>query len=645
MESIDPGHYLVALILPLKEDYEIAVKLLDNLFVQRSLHSSGTEYTLGRAGPHHLVLAAGLDNASAAELVATVVPDLLKEYPFIRAGFLVGVGAMAPRGGLAQAGNIVVGMPQGYESGLVQFDAERSWRLHVMGHWRKPPLFMNRAVDDTLSPQGRHEWRAYFDKHLSAMMASSNEPIDANTAGNVDFSTEATHAPDPSPWFNLTQGAPVVLKGRVGSSSKSVSDSELLQRLASDSGILCFETAAAGLQERLPLVVVCGISQRDPSPHQQENDSKHASAYAMFLARHRKSSELAKAARVGYIFIHRPLSLEGSSFRLLQLHRGIGSPIQCSMFEAYLNDAENLIEYEALSYAWGDSQGGEIINVDGQVLQITRSLHGALQHLRGGNKDRILWADAICIDQTNIMERGHQVAQMGTIYSLARNAIVWLGSVSESATSLLSALGSLQKKVALRRFDQWQPRDDRWKQAWEELHGRDTSGGQFHHQLIDGLEELTRKSWFSRVWILQEVAKATSAQIHCSSGTISAKFLALAPWLLGYDISQQPQAVLDIFPGPSRQWSWWAERRTLWDLPRRFQNCQATDPRDRVYALLGIASDMAEGAIQPDYSRSEHQVLRDTCNYLFGEERFDELSGPQGIKDLQQDLPKWAEVF
>ncbi|RSL60807.1 hypothetical protein CEP53_005308 [Fusarium sp. AF-6] len=158
MESTDPEHYPVALILPLRGDYETAVKLLDECFTQRSLHSSGAEYTLGQTGPHHVVLVTGLSKTSAADSVASVVPDLLKEYPFIRAGFLVGVGAIAPSEGLAQAGDIVVGMPQDYESGLVQFDADKARRektLHTMGHWQKPPPFVGQAIDDTLSTQGR----------------------------------------------------------------------------------------------------------------------------------------------------------------------------------------------------------------------------------------------------------------------------------------------------------------------------------------------------------------------------------------------------------------------------------------------------------------------------------------------------------
>lgn len=609
MESTDPEHYQVALVLPMKTDYETAVKLLDECFAQRSLDSSGAEYSLGKAGSHHLVLVTGLSNVSAAESVASVVPDLLKEYPSIRAGFLIGVDAVSASD---EPVRVVVGMPQGHESALVQFDADKSRcekRLHIMGHLPKPPLFVNPAVDDTLSTRGRDEWHMYLDKHLPTM-SHSNEPK--------------------------------VRKGRVGSSNTALRDPELLQRLASDNGILCFETAAANVQSRLPLVVVCGVNQGDPSLSRQENANKLAAAYAMFLARHLKPAGLAKGVRLGQLFNHQPFSLGGSTIRLLRLHGGTDYPIQCSMFEAHLRDQHGPMDYEALSYAWGSGDTCEMINVDGRVLYIKNSLYGALQHLRHRRTDRILWADAICIDQSNIMERGHQVAQMGTIYKKATNVIVWLGSVETDAGLLISALRNLQLKVSPQPIWQWQPGDDRWRVAWEELHGGDISGGPSHLRLINGLRELMAKSWFTRVWILQEVANARSAQIQCSAGTIDAMLLALAPRLLGDSIPEQPQAVLEIFPGLPRKSSWWAKDRTLGALLWKFRHCQATDPRDRVYALLGIASDMANGAIEPDYSKSEYQILGDTCSYLFDEEQFARLWGPRRIEELQRELPTWA---
>lgn len=85
------------------------------------------------------------------------------------------------------------------------------------------------------------------------------------------------------------------------------------------------------------------------------------------------------------------------------------------------------MEYEALSYTWGSAHKQYDIEISGNTLPITENLHLALQHLRHPEEDRILWIDAICIDQDNVGERGHQVRQMASIYERVVRAIIWLG--------------------------------------------------------------------------------------------------------------------------------------------------------------------------------------------------------------------------
>ncbi|KAM0428514.1 hypothetical protein ACHAPT_006874 [Fusarium lateritium] len=543
MESTDPVNYQVALILPQRSDYEAAVKLLDLSFDPPSLPSSGAEYALGKVGPHHLVLVTGRETTTTADSVASLVPDLLNEYPSIRAGFLVGVGAIAPSDGLAQAGDIVLGVPQGYESGMVQFDADKSrhqQRLHVTGRWAKPPGSVEEVIDYTLSPQGCDEWRDYLAKHLPTMTHSNEEAVHASPSNEITLPSVFP------PQVNSMQGAPKVLKGRVASSSEPLSDLVLLRKLGSDSGILCFETAAAKLRGHLPLVTICGVTGTTARLERQEGASKVASAYAMFLACQLNPIRLAHGLCLGQLFHHRPLSLERPSFRLLRLEPGTGSKLHCSMFEAYLDDPDMLIEYEVLSYARDDNATRHAIYVDGQTLPVPDNLYGALHHLHGRDQPSILWEDAICIDQSNVTERGHQVAQMGSIYEKANRVIIWLGSVGEDARLLISTLKSLQQQTSSRPFRTWQYRDSLWKQAWEEIHGGDVPQARLR-RLAKGLEELTEKPWFKRTCIIQEVAMARSGQIRCSAGAVKAGIFALAPWLLGCSGSQQSQ--LALLPG------------------------------------------------------------------------------------------------
>lgn len=95
------------------------------------------------------------------------------------------------------------------------------------------------------------------------------------------------------------------------------------------------------------------------------------------------------------------IDLATDAIRLARLLRGDqGEPIKCEIFETYLHQVEG-VPYEALSYVWGTRQSEEMILLDGCLFEGTRNLYEALAHLRRPDEDRILWIDAICIDQSH----------------------------------------------------------------------------------------------------------------------------------------------------------------------------------------------------------------------------------------------------
>jgi hypothetical protein len=82
-----------------------------------------------------------------------------------------------------------------------------------------------------------------------------------------------------------------------------------------------------------------------------------------------------------------------TSFRVLELLPGQeGDPVSCLLHHL---DWSNLLEYEAISYAWGDANDIERVICQGRELEVTRNLHSGLNHLRLQDRSRILWADAI----------------------------------------------------------------------------------------------------------------------------------------------------------------------------------------------------------------------------------------------------------
>lgn len=97
---------------------------------------------------------------------------------------------------------------------------------------------------------------------------------------------------------------------------------------------------------------------------------------------------------------HNRIDLARDAIRLLRLLKGSeGQPIRCELFETYLDKAKGM-DYEALSYVWGTGQTSDKIWLDGYPFKVTKNLYKALEHLRRLNEDRLLWVDAICIDQS-----------------------------------------------------------------------------------------------------------------------------------------------------------------------------------------------------------------------------------------------------
>ncbi|KAL3426540.1 HET domain-containing protein [Phlyctema vagabunda] len=136
--------------------------------------------------------------------------------------------------------------------------------------------------------------------------------------------------------------------------------------------------------------------------------------------------DLVSINRINY----RPIDEKSNDIRLLRLHsRRSGEIPSCEIFHASL-DGE--VGFKALSYTWGDASLRGVVKVDGQAIAVTRNLSEALGDIRGMQSDKIVWVDALCIDQANIRERSHQVRKMGRIYQEAKCVDVWLGRPSRA---------------------------------------------------------------------------------------------------------------------------------------------------------------------------------------------------------------------
>ncbi|RGP72524.1 heterokaryon incompatibility [Fusarium sporotrichioides] len=600
METFDRLQYQIALVAPRRQDYDTTALLLQDKCSEYSFKTSRALCTRGKIGPHHFLLAGDSgDYSDIALFVHDTTNDLLTEFPCIRVGFLIGVDAIAPADGIAKAGDIVVGTPQGLEPGLVQFDAHQTIllsRLSVTHQISHPPYAVQSVIDRLRSKSGRHEYQEeLFNKTMIICSAGTEQE-------NLSWSKSVR-----------------VLHGKIASSQENLPEDDII-KTARDSKVLCFERAAAKLKSQLPFLTICRVTKTTnavQSTTREQRSGVAAVIYAMLLAGKIDSNELQKQHNFTSLFSYEPFGLDRPGFRLIQLERGVYSPLRCSLFQAYLDEEESIIPYEALSYVWGSQSMPNEITVDGKTMSITTSLYDALHYLRQQDQDRLLWVDALCIDQSNTKERSHQVNHMGDIYQKADNVIIWLGYLSGDAALFKTAVDQFARQLPSEAFRRWPREDPRWRDTWRQVES--SFGFPNNTRLINGLSTFMGNPWFMRVWVLQEVANAKRAIIESNLGKIHTKLFALLPHVIGSPVSDQCRAVLDIMPGPLKYTSWWNQDRNICTLLCKFKGSEASDPRDKVYALMGMASDMDSNAIEADYTKEEEMIVQDLCLYIYGD--------------------------
>ncbi|KAL8375654.1 hypothetical protein RB595_006981 [Gaeumannomyces hyphopodioides] len=311
-------------------------------------------------------------------------------------------------------------------------------------------------------------------------------------------------------------------------------------------------------------------------------------------------------------YIYKPLDGNQSVMRTMRLKRASAEcePVQCELDITMLNDGEERggpgVSYEALSYTWGDTSAApQHILVNGGVLPVTANLHCALVHLRQSKHDRVLWIDAICIDQENHRERTHQVDLMKRIYGQAERVLIWLGPATFKTRIAMPYL--LQVDQAVRQSGRRLDMPDAWRDEFERS-GQGSTAAAMAHPMLPALFE---SPWFRRIWVIQEAASAKAALVMYGHDAVPARTFAMLSTLPSVHIPEGAKAALEVMPSPLKKMSWWRDSRDLLTLLCKFTNYEATDPRDKVYALLGISeTGDGESRIKPDYSVTETGIRR-----------------------------------
>lgn len=344
--------------------------------------------------------------------------------------------------------------------------------------------------------------------------------------------------------------------------------------------------------------------------------------------------------------------LREGEFRVLVLEAGRPeSEVNCRLITCRYDDG---LPYDALSYFWGNPERTVPIKCNGQTHLVSINLHTALHSLRRQTEDRILWVDALCINQDDVAERGDQVQNMASIYSQARRTLVWLGSREAGLMSNplhLLARYNVESAISKAVF-QATPSHVSFGDGFI---GLDLSKARKEGDLLNRdwqpLIALLELPWFTRLWVIQEVACARRAVILFGESSIGWDRLAQPvaelyhSGLLQNDITKKGErgarAVIEIQSIRERIRKGCPPNLLELLLATGLADC--SDPRDKVYGVLSLAGDYDKDHddLKPDYQATTQDVYKKVARWCVEKADTDMLLS-SATTSQWKDLPSWV---
>ncbi|CAG8958801.1 hypothetical protein HYFRA_00011752 [Hymenoscyphus fraxineus] len=348
------------------------------------------------------------------------------------------------------------------------------------------------------------------------------------------------------------------------------------------------------------------------------------------------------------LLYYKPLNVETREIRLVTILPGdFDDEIHCTLSLASLDDP---LDYEALSYVWGETGNPDLMRevfIDGVLSSVTINLEVALRYLRYKSEPRVMWIDAICINQKDNDERGSQVMHMGSVYSMASRVVAWLGGEHDDSDLAFDAFQALPAT----KEEHW---DSEMNSSFDPCY--------LDSKYLIAIRNVMRRPWWQRVWIIQESILASTLLFACGNRSILAdkisamhsscdfhRYLCCRKVLWSRRPLQTSESIT--------LWYWRnmnlrarPDRPTLSRLLSSFRNYQCCDPRDKIYGLLGLCSRPEKGTILPNYSKDistvYQQVVLNTIDFqksleIFSHLGFKHSSGSSSLKSLPSWVPSW----
>lgn len=298
-------------------------------------------------------------------------------------------------------------------------------------------------------------------------------------------------------------------------------------------------------------------------------------------------------------FIYRPLT-NHRTVRLLELWPGEGlDELEGELH--YVSLESQLPPFLAISYVWGYDIKPFVLKTPEGDVGLTASLCFGLRRLRQRKSSVLVWADAICVDQSNEQEKSIQVRLMQDLFKMATEVCAWIGEEAD---------GSGDAMKSLRRMAAQQTHPDSVTATLPD-----------ESAVWDSINKFFGRPWFQRVWIVQELVVASQVEIICgddaatwddvyAAAKICSEKAQTSTANVMKHIANKVLAVLSLGDLRLSYHKGDGGRRRLLTLFQHFHHTKATLQRDKLFALLGLASDALEPALNPDYSDSLENIIQ-----------------------------------
>jgi hypothetical protein len=322
--------------------------------------------------------------------------------------------------------------------------------------------------------------------------------------------------------------------------------------------------------------------------------------------------------------------------------------------------------YEALSYAWGADENPSFVIVgdpetehtsliasgskgEETTITVTRNLDVALRYLRYPAEHRVIWIDALCIDQRSTDEKNRQVAVMGRVFERARPVVFWIGPEGNRSNEALNIIEHIGRCVTvdwltegLRPSGVCTDDEKHWADLAEELPYRDGA--------LDPVSHLFERPYFNRVWIRQKIALATSRILKCGNRSVKSEIFrgAIACIYrkrfhrdsLSYGryraFVQAKRSLMEICCTS-------AGGLIYRDLRHYLGGSKCRGPRDKIFSVLALLyeTDMSLD-ISPDYSREVENLYTDVATRFYVKRRSLNLLESCVLSSRTLEIPSWV---